>query len=39
MLALLFVAVLIIPVIWLCLFIKWHREDTQLKGANETESI
>jgi hypothetical protein len=39
MLAFLFVAVLIIPTIWLGLLIKWYRDDTQLKRANKTENI
>jgi hypothetical protein len=39
MLAFLFVAVLIIPTIWLWLHIKWYREDTQVKGTNKTENI
>ncbi len=39
MLTLLFVAVLIIPAIWLWLHIIWYWEDTQLKRANKTENI
>jgi hypothetical protein len=39
MLALLFVAVLIIPTIWLGLFIKWYKEDAQLKWTDKTEKI
>jgi hypothetical protein len=39
MLAFLVVAVLIIPALWLCLLVKWYREDTQVKGANKTETI
>jgi hypothetical protein len=39
MLALVFVAVLIIPTIWLGLFIKWYKEDAQLKRTNKTEKI
>ena len=39
MLTFLFVAVLIIPTIWLGLFIKWYREDTQLKRRTKLKTF
>jgi hypothetical protein len=36
MLTVLFVAILIIPVIWLCLSIKWRKEESNGGGAGNT---
>jgi hypothetical protein len=35
-LAVLFVAILIIPVIWLCLSIKWRKEESNGRRAINT---
>jgi hypothetical protein len=39
MLAFLFVTILIIPAIWLWLFIKDHKEDLRLNDANKTRNM
>jgi hypothetical protein len=38
-LTLLFVAVLIIPVIWLCLSIKWRKEDHNRLGVGNQSGL
>jgi hypothetical protein len=35
MVAVLFVAILVIPIIWLCLSIKWRKEESKRLGRSQ----
>jgi hypothetical protein len=37
--AVLFVAILVIPIIWLCLSIKWRKEESNRAGADNTSGL
>lgn len=39
MVAVLFVAILVIPIIWLCLSIKWRKEESNRAGADNTSGL